>query len=825
MTMYHVLVLTILSAIFALSSSQQVDKFQGLNPCTAKATCHECIQTSSCAWCFQADFGDKPRCFQPSMTSISGGCEEAYIFSPDNRLTKLENRELSKGSASGSGMMSSSGSMSGSMSGSGSMSSSGGSWGHSGSSASGEIVQISPQRVKLELRINEVYKMNVRYAQAEDYPVDLYYLMDLSKSMQDDKEKLSALGDLLSESMKNITSNFKLGFGSFVDKVVMPYVSTVPKNLAEPCSGCAAPYGYHNIMSLSTNTYRFAEEVRNAAVSGNLDAPEGGFDAIMQAVVCRNEIGWREKARRLLVFSTDAGFHYAGDGKLGGIVKPNDGVCHLDNNGWYTYSSYQDYPSISHVNLKVKENAINIIFAVTAEQIAVYERLGVHIEGASAGVLSADSSNVVELVKDQYSKISSSVEMKDNSTSAISIKYFSSCLKGGTSTLTSKCDGLKVGDTVEFTAEIMVTSCPKDPKEWHQVFQIYPVGINESLIVDLEMLCDCPCERPGNSGFEAKSPSCQGFGTLSCGICDCDKSHFGQKCECSVDQVNSSNDTKGCRPDSTTTLDCSGRGVCSCGRCSCQQEGVYGTYCQCDDFSCDRHNGLLCSGPDHGNCRCGVCECKHGWSGKACDCRSTEESCIPPGGGEVCAGHGKCVCGQCVCEVGDEGRYSGRYCDKCPTCTGRCAEFKECVQCQVYKTGPLVDNGCNNCTFTPTSIKVVEAHEEKDEHLCAYYDEDDCRFAFVYSYDENEKVLIRAQENRECPPTVFLPGIILGVIAAIVLIGLAFLLLWKMVTTIHDRREFARFEKERMMAKWDTGENPIYKQATSTFKNPTYAGK
>lgn len=71
--------------------------------------------------------------------------------------------------------------------------------------------------------------MKISYAQAEDYPVDLYYLMDLSKSMQDDKEKLSALGDLLSESMKNITSNFRLGFGSFVDKVVMPYVSTVKK--------------------------------------------------------------------------------------------------------------------------------------------------------------------------------------------------------------------------------------------------------------------------------------------------------------------------------------------------------------------------------------------------------------------------------------------------------------------------------------------------------------------------------------------------------------------------------------------------------------------
>lgn len=51
-------------------------------------------------------------------------------------------------------------------------------------------------------------------------------------------------------------------------------------------------------------------------MSGNLDAPEGGFDAIMQAIVCRDHIGWRGKARRLLVFSTDAGFHYAGDGKV-----------------------------------------------------------------------------------------------------------------------------------------------------------------------------------------------------------------------------------------------------------------------------------------------------------------------------------------------------------------------------------------------------------------------------------------------------------------------------------------------------------------------------
>lgn len=60
--------------------------------------------------------------------------------------------------------------------------------------------------------------------------------------------------------------------------------------------------------------------VKDASVSGNLDAPEGGFDAIMQAIVCKGQIGWREKARRLLVFSTDAGFHYAGDGKVSYLV-------------------------------------------------------------------------------------------------------------------------------------------------------------------------------------------------------------------------------------------------------------------------------------------------------------------------------------------------------------------------------------------------------------------------------------------------------------------------------------------------------------------------
>ncbi len=45
---------------------------------------------------------------------------------------------------------------------------------------------------------------------------------------------------------------------------------------------------------------------------------------------------------------------------------------------------------------------MNIIFAVTEEQFDVYNLLKENVEGSSAGTLSNDSSNIVELVKAQY---------------------------------------------------------------------------------------------------------------------------------------------------------------------------------------------------------------------------------------------------------------------------------------------------------------------------------------------------------------------------------------------------------------------------------------
>ena len=53
-------------------------------------------------------------------------------------------------------------------------------------------------------------------------------------------------------------------------------------------------------------------------------------------------------------------------------------------------------------------------------------------------------------------------------------------------------------------------------------------------------------------------------------------------------------------------------------------------------------------------------------------------------------------------------------------------------------------------------------------------------------------------------------------------VGMLTILLWKVFTTITDRREFAKFEQEREKMKFTANSNPIFKQATTTIQNPMY---
>ena len=69
-----------------------------------------------------------------------------------------------------------------------------------------------------------------------------------------------------------------LGFGSFVEK-----------KLLNPCTGdqnCTSPFSYKNLLTLTRNGQEFNTLVGQQQIDGNLDSPEGGFDAIMQVAVC-----------------------------------------------------------------------------------------------------------------------------------------------------------------------------------------------------------------------------------------------------------------------------------------------------------------------------------------------------------------------------------------------------------------------------------------------------------------------------------------------------------------------------------------------------------
>lgn len=55
-----------------------------------------------------------------------------------------------------------------------------------------------------------------------------------------------------------------------------------------------------------------------------------------------------------------------------------------------------------------------------------------------------------------------------------------------------------------------------------------------------------------------------------------------------------------------------------------------------------------------------------------------------------------------------------------------------------------------------------------------------------------------------CPEPPNIPMIILGVSLSIVCIGLILLAVWKVLVSVHDRKEVAKFEAERSKAKWQS---------------------
>ncbi|CAI5788983.1 Hypothetical predicted protein [Podarcis lilfordi] len=268
--------------------------------------------------------------------------------------------------------------------------------------------------------------------------------------------------------------------------------------------------------------------------------------------------------------------------------------------------------------------------------------------------------------------LSSEVILENNKLpKEVTIEYKSFCKNevNGTGDEGRKCSNISIGDEVSFEIKVTANQCPEKGQD--ETIKIKPLGFTEEVEINLEFICECECHKDGIPD----SPICShGSGPFECGACRCKPGRIGKLCECSMDEVNSEDISSTCRRANSSEI-CSNNGECICGQCVCRKrenanEIYSGRFCECDNFNCDRSDGLLCGG--HGECKCRECECAENYTGSACDCYMDTAPC-EAGNGQICNGRGICKCGVCNCT---DPKFTGPTCELCPTCLGFFAESK-----------------------------------------------------------------------------------------------------------------------------------------------------
>uniref|UniRef100_A0A3Q1HQ35 Integrin beta n=1 Tax=Anabas testudineus TaxID=64144 RepID=A0A3Q1HQ35_ANATE len=639
--------------------------------------------------------------------------------------------------------------------------------------------QVSPQRMSMTFLPGEEKVMDVEVFAPTKGPLDLYILMDFSNSMADDLDNLKRMGKELASLVEKLSDDYTIGFGKFVDKVIEPQTDMRPSKLKEPWPNSDPPFAFQNVIKLTKDLDFFTSELQNERISGNLDPPEGGFDAILQAAVCGDKIGWRNHSTHLLVFSTESAFHYEGDGAnvLSGILPRNDELCHLDAAGKYTEDVKQDYPSVpTLVRILGKHNIIPIL-AVTNHSYTYYEKLKEYFPIAEVGLLHEDSANILQVMEIAFENIRSKMSIRaEDRPKAFEAQFLST---SGSVAEYGAFD-FKPGAIGKFQmrlkAQQMIDeqpTCKMAPNEREGTIRVKPTTFNAAVNVKASVLCPtCDCEKSPSP----QAPRCHGNGDLVCGKCRCYNNWRGTFCNCS--ESTSSQDSALCKGPQMTEP-CSGRGDCECGTCVCYNPDQFeGPYCQYDKTQCPRFGGFLCF--DRGSCVMGRCACIEGWTGNACECPKSNQTCLDSKGG-VCNGRGKCVCGRCDCP--DSGFEMSSTCEpNFQAQLGVCEATRSCVQCQAWKTGEKKDKEeCDKCPF---KIVMVDELKERGEVLdsCSFRDEDDdCTYYYTVdnSKDSITKVLeVQVLKKKDCPPASLL-WLLPLLLFLLLLLALLLLCCWK----------------------------------------------
>ncbi|HAG85043.1 MAG TPA: hypothetical protein DCL61_28810 [Cyanobacteria bacterium UBA12227] len=225
--------------------------------------------------------------------------------------------------------------------------------------------------------------------------LDLVLLEDLSGSFFNDLPVLKSLVPNLVSSLTSMVPDTLFGVSSFVDKPVLPF--------GDQFSG---DFLYRTDLGLTSDTALLQSSVNSLFTTDGSDLAEGQLEALLQiAVRAKSEIGFRDDAFKVVVLSTDAIFHQAGDGldAFGdpdgdgnpGIQTPNNGDAILDGN---PAGTGEDYPTIEQVKTALMDAGIVPIFAITSGTLSSYQNLVDQFGFGTVVELSDSSSNLVDAI-------------------------------------------------------------------------------------------------------------------------------------------------------------------------------------------------------------------------------------------------------------------------------------------------------------------------------------------------------------------------------------------------------------------------------------------
>lgn len=219
--------------------------------------------------------------------------------------------------------------------------------------------------------------------------LDLFLLEDLSGSFGDDLPVIKTLVPNLVSAITGVVSDTLFGVGSFVDKPISPFGSAF-----------SGDYVYRTDLALTANTGLLQTTLNGLTIKGGNDEPESQLEALLQtAVRATSEVGFRNDAFKVVVLSTDATYHLAGDFAS---VPPNNGDAILDGS---PEGTGEDYPSIAQLKNALQAANIIPIFAVTTNVISTYEDLVAQLGFGSVVQLSSNSSNLVTAITNGLSDV------------------------------------------------------------------------------------------------------------------------------------------------------------------------------------------------------------------------------------------------------------------------------------------------------------------------------------------------------------------------------------------------------------------------------------